>query len=147
MYRTQTAWLAAALVCALGGCGTIGNLADPGRTKPFGGVIRDREASGWLIDEVSEASKKSAAEKAGLVLAAPIVTIDLPLSLVADTVTLPITLPVALMRQGQPEPSPDPRPMKPTPPSGNESASADPAAVSNFVPCPPLSGTPHPRVE
>jgi uncharacterized protein YceK len=144
MYRTRMAWLAAALVCALGGCGTIGNLADPGRTKPFGGVIRDSEASGWLMNEVSEASKKPAAEKAGLVLAAPIVTIDLPLSLVADTVTLPITIPVALMRQGQPEPSPDSGPMKPTTPSENENVSAGPAAVSNFVPCAPLSDPTHP---
>jgi uncharacterized protein YceK len=144
MYRTQTAWLAAALVCALGGCGTIGNLADPSRTKPFGGVIRDCEASGWLMNEVSEAPKKPAAETAGLALAAPLVTVDLPLSLVADTVTLPIAIPVALMRQGQPEPSQASGPIKTTPPNGNESVSAAPVVNSNFVPCASLSGAARP---
>jgi uncharacterized protein YceK len=144
MYRTWTAWLAAALVGAVAGCGTIGNLADPSRTTPFGGVIRDCEASGWLMNEVSEAPKKPAAETAGLVLAAPIITVDLPLSLVADTVTLPITLSIVLMRQSQPEPSPDSGPMKPTPPNGNENASVCPAAISNFVPCATLSGAARP---
>ena len=144
MDRTKTAWLAAALVCALGGCGTIGNLADPSRTKPFGGVMRDGEASSWLMNEFSEASKKPVVEKAGLVVAAPIVTIDLPLSLVADTVTLPLTIPVALLRQEQPEPLREPGPRKPTSPSGNEKASVDPSAVSNFVPCTSLSGAAHP---
>ena len=144
MYRTQMAWLAAALVCALGGCGTIGNLADPSRTRPFGGVIRDSAASGWLMNEFSEAPSKPAAENAGLALAVPFVTIDLPLSLVADTVTLPITIPVALMRQGPPEPSQNPGPTKPTAPSGNENASAGPTPVSNYTPCAPLSGAARP---
>ncbi|HEY7422681.1 MAG TPA: YceK/YidQ family lipoprotein [Gemmataceae bacterium] len=144
MYRTQTAWLAAALVCVLSGCGTIGNLADLSRTKPFGGVIRDSEASGWLLNEVSGASKKPAAETAGLALAVPLVMVDLPLSLVADTVTLPIAIPVALRRQGQPEPSHDSGPIKPTPPNGNESAFAGTVVNSNFAPCASLSGVAQP---
>ncbi|HEY7312286.1 MAG TPA: YceK/YidQ family lipoprotein [Gemmataceae bacterium] len=144
MYRTKTAWLAAVLACALGGCGTIGNLTDPSRTKPFGGVMRDGEASSWLMNEFSEASKKPTVEKAGLVLAAPIVTVDLPLSLVADTVTLPITIPIALMRQQQPEPLREPGPRKPTTPNENENASPGPTAVSNYVPCVPLSGAARP---
>jgi uncharacterized protein YceK len=144
MYRRKTAWMAAALVCALGGCGTIGNLSDPNHTKPFGGVIRDANASGWLLSEASEASKKPAAEKAGLVLAAPIVTVDLPLSLVADTVTLPITIPVALMRQGQPQPPPNSDPITPTAGRGNAENPSDPAAISNFVPCAPAPNAGHP---
>jgi uncharacterized protein YceK len=146
MYRTQTAWLAAALVCALGGCGTIGNLTDPSKTKPFGGVLRDSEASGWLMNQFSDAPKKPAAETAGLVLAVPIISIDLPLSLVADTVTLPITIPVSLFRQGQPQPSPTqaPGPMTPTAPIGNEDAAAGPATVSSYLPCAPVSGAARP---
>jgi hypothetical protein len=77
-----------------------------------------------------------------LALAAPLVTVDLPLSLVADTVTLPITLSIVLMRQSQPEPSQASRLIKPAPPfpNGNESAFAAPVANSNFVPCSSLSG-------
>lgn len=142
MYRTQTAWLAAALVCALGGCGTIGNLTDPSRTKPYGGVLRDSEASGWLMNQFADAPTKPAAETAGLVLAVPIISLDVPLSLVADTVTLPITIPVSLFRQGQPGPSstPAPGPTTPLAPSANGNAAAGPAAVSSYLPCAPVSG-------
>jgi uncharacterized protein YceK len=141
MYRRRMAWLVAALVCALGGCGTIGNLSDPNQTKPFGGVIRDANASSWLMSEASEALKKPAAEKAGLVLAVPILTMDLPLSLAADTVTLPITLPMAMMRRGQPETPPAPGPLAPPVPAPTAEAPADPTAVSNFVPCVPRAET------
>jgi uncharacterized protein YceK len=144
MYRTQTACLAAVMVCALGGCGTICNLTDPSRIKPFGGVIWDCEAFDWFMYQVNEAPKKPAANTVGLTLSDPIVTIDLPLSVVADTVTLPITVPIALMRQGQPESSQDSGPMKPTTPNGNENVSAGPAVISPCVPCTPLSGAARP---
>src|SRR5579884_2387867 len=104
MCRSMASCLAAVLACALGGCGTIGNLADFKSTAPFGGVSRDLQATGWLLEEAPEAAKKSAAATAGIAVATPIVALDLPLSLAADTITLPVTLPVALFRQSQPDP-------------------------------------------
>lgn len=138
----KSAWVAAALACALGGCGTIGNLSDPKQTRPFGGVLRDANASAWLVNEASEASKKPAAEVAGLVLAVPVVTVDLPLSFVADTVTLPLTIPMSVLRQGQPEMPPPQAMAGPPMPDGGAYAPVGPTPVSNYVPAPAPTGQP-----
>jgi uncharacterized protein YceK len=151
MCRSVASCLAAVLACALGGCGTIGNLADFKSTTPFGGVSRDLHATGWLLEETPEAVKKSPAETAGIAVATPIVALDLPLSLAADTITLPVTLPVALMRQGQPDPEAAPmvngmRPMNGVPNTINGMSPMQAMPNMNGVPPmqmgPTFNGTP-----
>src|SRR5687767_13818669 len=86
--------VAVVLLCCLGGCGTIFNLAGPieggredfGQMNIYGGVRLDAKA-------VSEA--RGAWMTSLTVLA---MFIEMPLSFVLDTVTLPVTIPVTLSR-------------------------------------------------
>ena len=67
------------VLASLLGCGTIHNLET--ERKPYGGVVRDCLCTvhgNWLF--------------VGPEMPAPIGLIDIPFSLVGDTVTLPITL-------------------------------------------------------
>ncbi len=88
--------LVAVLGFSLAGCGTIMNFMEAGtpglpesagQKAIYGGVVIDADlisSSEWFFEKVK------ALFLAGL--------IDLPLSLVMDTITLPITIPVTLSR-------------------------------------------------
>jgi uncharacterized protein YceK len=96
----RTAWvtLITTLMLLNAGCGTVGNVVSDAPPKPYGGVLRDCEkiaglgepqrnpnAPGLLGDTLLLRSLDSA----GTFL---LVAIDLPLSVIGDTLTLPYTL-------------------------------------------------------
>jgi uncharacterized protein YceK len=114
--------LGTVLAFALGGCGTVNNLRPPpkkdkedantqalGTRAVYGGVGLDaRTAAAWLAgafgtEPQPQESLTSAALdgpcKVGI--GAWLLAVDLPLSALADTLTLPLTVSAALSNQGQ----------------------------------------------
>lgn len=77
----------AILVAGLTGCGTVENFTTgwQGRTKPYGGV---NLAAGHIKDDDPAFA---------LPLTLPIHAADVGLSAIGDTLTLPVTLPIALV--------------------------------------------------
>ncbi len=125
--------LAPALALGLAGCGTVCNLVswdDPkygnvARHEVYGGVTQDAIGAVTSFREAfrpdpQATSLANAANSAGnLSMAAATVIVDLPLSLVADTLTLPVTVPEAMDRSSgahlprqpqQPPPASEPPP-------------------------------------
>jgi uncharacterized protein YceK len=95
---------------ALAGCGTIANVGG-GRwrtSKIYGGVLRDvKSTEDWIADYSAE-PKTGIMRDVGVGVGVGLIAIDLPLSAVGDTLTLPITIPVALRRPRQPDLPPPP---------------------------------------
>jgi uncharacterized protein YceK len=105
MARFWSTTLGAAVTVLLGGCGTMANItlsgspSGGGSMKMYGGVQRD-------LDIVHDCTTnpdhpKDNAEAICFAAAATVAAVDLPFSVVADTLTLPITIPVALVTQGR----------------------------------------------
>jgi uncharacterized protein YceK len=92
---------AAGLAVALVGCGTVANtvwLAPyEGGQKIFGGVRVDVAAAKGCFEEASRAEDSADRLKSGS-KAVAFGALDLPLSLVADTLTLPYTISATLLR-------------------------------------------------
>jgi uncharacterized protein YceK len=93
---------------SLSGCGTIWNFdigADAGglrrETRIYGGVQVDAEAVGKVVEPWNSGW--------GRVIAGLFI-FDVPLSLAGDTLTLPVTIPMALLRKPEPETEPDRNP-------------------------------------
>jgi uncharacterized protein YceK len=91
------------------GCGTVGNIVWSGppaaadHMAPYGGVYRDVcVARDCTEDAMSAKTFREFTSSAAIVLFA---AIDLPLSLVGDTVTLPITILSATAKEGNSPPS------------------------------------------
>jgi uncharacterized protein YceK len=89
----------------LSGCGTVLNLARPGgnpfyefqsQPKMYGGVCEDVRWAWTLVSDSPGGSYPIAGKVAQLVVAPCVLCIDLPLSAVADTLTLPLTVRSAL---------------------------------------------------
>jgi uncharacterized protein YceK len=108
MPRKVAAALAAVLAGALGGCGSACNTMwwtpEEGGMRVFGGVRADAQV---LADAFSPNTKAGVGDRLGC---ATLATIDLPLSAVGDTLTLPVTLPAASNRR--PDPGHAERPKK-----------------------------------
>jgi hypothetical protein len=96
--------VAAAAALSLTGCGTVCNLAG-GMIHPdeeprvYGGVLRDFEVIGAVVtgspsDEQTHVGGDGKDEVIGLAFVAALGVADPLLSLVGDTLTLPITIPV-----------------------------------------------------
>jgi uncharacterized protein YceK len=111
MARVAGYAILAACVVWLGGCGTVYDtcrMSPWGETfRVYGGVRQDAEQAGVCAARVSGGSVSDLVQMGGVLL-------DLPLSAVADTLLLPITL-----RSGKPRPplAPDtvPGQLAPTP--------------------------------
>ena len=121
MHRRSAFGLAGALACALGGCGTANNLLMPEKLEKgqppgpvpahvYGGVALDaRVGSAWLTApflgqlpaEVSPV-ERAVDTTCKVAIATYLLSVDLPLSAVADTVTLPLTLAVTLRKHSEP---------------------------------------------
>src|SRR5262249_28047112 len=69
----------------------------------YGGVVRDFTETGRLLEDTPGSAASPVKRMGDVALAASFYTLDLPLSLVADTVTLPVTIPVSLTRQDRPD--------------------------------------------
>jgi uncharacterized protein YceK len=133
MRRQAAVGLGAAIAFALVGCGTVNNLRPqrkPDKDNPnaaalgvkgvYGGVGLDARAATAMLAGVfsTEAqpqesllvSAMDAPCKVGI--ATWLLAVDLPLSAVADTLTLPMTVPATLKNKGQADPPPKPAPNK-----------------------------------
>lgn len=117
------------VVLLLGGCGTMGNLS-VGRRQGwknaliYGGVRRDvQSAADWVDHDWTWGKNLDILQDVGTVVGVVLVGIDVPLSAIADTVTLPLTVPVAIWtrartpaaagRQSAPTPPPVAEPINP----------------------------------
>jgi uncharacterized protein YceK len=96
--------LGAALVPALGGCATYASLEGNEANKVYGGARLDATliSEGLSPDSTPAQSKK--VERGMLVCEAWCGMVDMPFSAVADTVLLPVTVPLALTRSGTESP-------------------------------------------
>jgi uncharacterized protein YceK len=100
------AWRTAALSAAalfLCGCGTVANLSTGSRlgwryAQIYGGVRRDvQSADSWIRNNWTSGENLDILQDVGTVVGVALVGIDVPLSAALDTLTLPITVPVALV--------------------------------------------------
>jgi uncharacterized protein YceK len=126
MRAKAPAYLAAALTVLLGGCGTVVNCVNVSGTPAraiYGGVRQDAENGYRHLGEafsgpapsfgempkppnpVSDLGSKTFCAACGVGMLA----VDLPVSAVADTLTLPVTVPATLMKKKKPDPKRKPR--------------------------------------
>lgn len=92
----MTRALACGLVaCALTGCGTVGNLRQPREAQVYGGV-------GIAIEDFRTARE---GETVLPWLVWPLRVLDVPLSAIGDTLTLPVTAVAEVNRLSDSEPS------------------------------------------
>jgi uncharacterized protein YceK len=106
--RGFTILLVLGLTCAASGCGTLHNVGLGGcccgggraeRLKVYGGVRHDLTAAGESAAEVV-AGVDPLPRRVGMMALQGVVTVvDLPLSAVADTLLLPVTVRAAVARQ------------------------------------------------
>lgn len=81
--KTRWGWAAVAGFPLLGGCQTVCNLSGPdSEVCAYGGVVRNVEALKWAAQDPDGTTRDLL----------PLVALDLPLTVVADTLTLPYTL-------------------------------------------------------
>jgi uncharacterized protein YceK len=97
--------LAAALLFALlvsSGCGTIANLSIGSRqgwknAKIYGGVRRDiQSGEDWFNANWTPSGQTDVQQDIGAVVGVGLVGLDVPLSAIGDTLTLPVTIPAAI---------------------------------------------------
>jgi uncharacterized protein YceK len=98
MTRTGRAAALFLAVGTLGGCGTLANLGGRGweHTRIYGGVLGDvKGAQDWIADNpiTPEADIQ---KNVGTVVGVGLVALDVPFSAIGDTLTLPVTVPVAI---------------------------------------------------
>jgi uncharacterized protein YceK len=100
MRQTLIVLVLAAALPVLGGCATGANLGAQDGCTVYGGTRLDATlvAEGFSPD--ADVSRKNNLEHPVLVWEGCCGLIDMPLSLIADTVLLPITVPVAVGRLG-----------------------------------------------
>jgi uncharacterized protein YceK len=93
------------------GCGTIANLstgAENGwkNAQIYGGVRRDvKSANEWFADSWTPANDSDVMQDIGAVVGVGLVGLDLPLSAIGDTLTLPLTIPASIWGSSTPAPT------------------------------------------
>lgn len=102
MARVLRAAVLLFLVGLLSGCGTVANLAVGARegwknTRIYGGLTRDVQTAGnWIDHSWTWGKNLNIQQDIGTVVGVVLVGIDMPLSVIGDTLTLPITIPLSL---------------------------------------------------
>jgi uncharacterized protein YceK len=92
-------WMAVlAIAPALGGCAAAGNLAAQGGPKVYGGTKVDMALISGDLGPDADPDEVRKIDGAAMSGAACCGLVDLPLSFVADTVMLPVTVPMSLTR-------------------------------------------------
>jgi uncharacterized protein YceK len=86
-------------VPTLGGCATYGSLTDKDGCKVFGGTRLDATIVSENLRPNSEARKQGVAPPV-MVWAAGCGMVDMPFSMLADALLLPVTVPLALQASG-----------------------------------------------
>src|SRR5262245_61350912 len=100
---TRCALLVAAAACALSGCGTMDNVrGEPPENAVLGGVRINADRA-WSCAKASFFTHDPASVVLFGAIGAYSLALDLPLSAVADTLTLPITIPAALKKSEEPK--------------------------------------------
>lgn len=95
--------LAVWITSALSGCGTVMNVSDrddvslmrDGPTKVYGGVSWDAASGCEYLVEVVKPKESLLDRLQSLACGTYLLAIDLPLSVLGDTLTLPFTIPAA----------------------------------------------------
>lgn len=98
--RTTVAAGVAALALVAAGCGTVNNLTGPGKDGLFGRTSEPR-IYGGVQDELSVASEMVWNNPQSVAMNVMIITLfglDFPLTVIGDTVTLPLTIPAEVSR-------------------------------------------------
>ncbi len=98
MRRASLAVAPALAAVVLAGCGTIANFGDRGwqNSRIYGGVQRDVKSTEQWIEDNPISAQTDLMHDVGTVVGVGLIGLDVPLSAIADTLTLPITVPVAL---------------------------------------------------
>jgi uncharacterized protein YceK len=89
--------LAICAFCVMSGCSTVSNLSD--ERVPYGGVQKDAKYGVDQWEAWCHPSGHCIQPATNLMLAVYILGIDLPLCIVGDTLTLPLTIPTALKQK------------------------------------------------
>jgi uncharacterized protein YceK len=112
MAKAATYIVLAVCVVSLSGCGTFANLVvvspDTGEKKVYGGVMQDFKAVGCNVKDAW--ASDSGSGWLSNCFAVGFLAIDTPVSAVADTMTLPLTIAAALQK---PTPEPGQQPASP----------------------------------
>lgn len=135
------AWRALAVLSAalfLSGCGTFANVSVGARegwknAKIYGGVRRDAlSADNWVRHSWTWGKDFDFQQDLGTVVGLGLIGLDAPLSLIGDTLTLPVTVPAAIWggnakdpNAGRSNPAASPTPLAPptvAPPAGPQPA-------------------------
>jgi uncharacterized protein YceK len=102
MQKVLAAFAAVGIASALTGCGTVVNLEGIGKTNSkyvYGGVRVDACAEAALLRDATvgnpEAPPDYKENHAELLALAAFAAVDMPLSAIADTLTLPVTIPAS----------------------------------------------------
>jgi len=95
MRTLRLAPIALAVLPFLGGCATSGSLTGKDGCQVYGGTRLDATIISESLAGDSELAKTESIERPVLLWAACCGLVDLPFSVVADTVLLPITIPIA----------------------------------------------------
>jgi uncharacterized protein YceK len=106
MGRASLAVLGLAVLC-LSGCGTAANLSGGfqgwRKAQIYGGVRTDvKSAEQFVADNWT--SESDFQQDVGTVVGVGLISLDVPLSLIGDTLTLPITIPAAILSGPAPQP-------------------------------------------
>lgn len=105
-----TAW-AVAVTCAVGGCGTLMNLSNESDPSPamkklplgvYGGVQADAQIGKGYLKECFSGRYPAWANLYGFSVGSYLLSVDLPLSLVGDTLTLPWSVVAELNKTDEP---------------------------------------------
>jgi uncharacterized protein YceK len=136
MARTIAKALLLGSVLALTGCGTIGNVL--GRDKIYGGTVADANSVVEGYKEVVHTNEGPRLNAPELSVMCVCSCVDLPLSIAADTLTLPVTVPISLWHWWK-DPKPKEKTTAETPPAvaGPAVLPAQPTAAVS----PPAAGS------
>lgn len=121
MGRRATACLVAVFAAALSGCGTVVNCVGwngPGAHAIYGGVKQDAQngvehlheafngpaPSFSAYPQMPSSGSQLAAKSVCAACGVGMLAVDLPVSFVADTLTLPFTVPATLAKPDKPQP-------------------------------------------
>jgi uncharacterized protein YceK len=129
----------------LSGCGTLANIETGARqgwknVQIYGGVRRDvQSGQDWFAHSWVPPKQLELMQNLGAIVGVVLVGIDVPLSAVADTVTLPVTIPASIW--GSPRnaanvspPAPNPQPMVGPQPLVSQQPAVSPQPVVNAPP-------------
>ncbi len=102
MARASRSAVLCSAVLLLCGCGTVSNLSTGARqgwryASIYGGVRRDIQSErDWIAHSWTSGKDLDVIQDIGTVVGAVIVGVDVPISAIGDTLTLPLTVPVAI---------------------------------------------------